>query len=205
VLLIAGTDDPIQRWDGLVDELGQEVLACRFDADDASSSGPLAGAVTPAVRADALIAALRSARLPGPYVLVGHSLGGLTVRQFGARHGGQLGGALLLDPTTPVALASLHRQLTTSGWDASAAQAEAEASVEWPDVPLVVLSHDPTEVPFGDPVVENLWTQGQRDYGGLTDGATVEAVRGAGHYVDRDAPKQVVRVIDDLIRRAGGN
>lgn len=202
VVLVAGTDDPIERWDGLVDDLGQEVLACRFDADEAAMSGPLTGQVTPGVRADSLAGALHGSGLPGPVVLVGHSLGGLTVRQFGAAHGEMLAGALLLDPTTSVALASLHALLSRQGWNAGAAQAETDAPASWPDVPLTVLSHDPTEVPFGDPIVEALWTKGQRVYGQLAAGAEVEVVPGAGHYVDRDAPERVIRAIDDLIRRA---
>ncbi len=203
VVLIAGTDDPIRRWDGLVDDLGHGVLTCRFDADEAAATGSLTGSVTPGARADALASALVASGLPAPYVLVGHSLGGLTVRQFGADHGAVLGGALLLDPTTPTALASLHPQLTEMGWDADATQAEADGRVGWPEVPLVVLSHDPTEAPLGDPVIENLWTQGQEDYGALTGNAVATPVPGAGHYVDRDAPAQVTRAIDDLVRQAG--
>lgn len=202
VVLIAGTDDPIQRWDDLVSDLGQEVLVCRFDADAAALDGPLAGTITPERRAGALAEALRASGLPPPYVLVGHSLGGLTVRRFGTEHGDLLGGALLLDPTTPLALAYLDRLLDQLGWDVAGTREDALTPAPWPDVALTVLSHDPTEVPFGDPVEENLWTKGQHDYGKLTPEARVEAVPGSGHYVDRDAPERVTCAIDDLVRRA---
>ena len=99
VVLVAGTDDPITRWDRLVEDAGQEVLFCRFDPSSATR-----WRATPKARADALSSALEQSGLPAPYVLVGHSLGGLTVRRFGVDHPDQLGGALLLDPTTPVAL-----------------------------------------------------------------------------------------------------
>ncbi|MEV6227544.1 alpha/beta fold hydrolase [Saccharopolyspora shandongensis] len=42
---------------------------------------------------------LRAAAVPGPYVLVGHSLGGLYARLYAKRFPGDVAGAVLLDPT----------------------------------------------------------------------------------------------------------
>jgi pimeloyl-ACP methyl ester carboxylesterase len=200
IVLIAGTDDPIARWDDLVDDMGQQFLVCRFDADGLAA-GEAAGTVTPGARADALATALDASQLQGPFLLVGHSLGGLTVRQFGTDHGDLLGGAILLDPTTPTALLSLHDDLAALGWDAEATQAEADAAVTWPAVPLTVLSHDPALLTLGSAAIEELWTEGQQQYGELTPDATVEAVSGSGHYIDRDATGRVLRAFDVLVQQ----
>ncbi|GAA3533922.1 alpha/beta hydrolase [Amycolatopsis ultiminotia] len=42
---------------------------------------------------------LRVAAVPGPYVLVGHSLGGLYARLYAKRFAGEIAGLVLLDPT----------------------------------------------------------------------------------------------------------
>lgn len=203
IVLIAGTDDPIERWDELVDDMGQQFLVCRFDAD-AAAEGDAAGTITPAARADALATALEASELQGPFLLVGHSLGGLTVRQFGADHGDLLGGAILLDATTPTALLSLRDELTAIGWDPDATQAEVDAAVTWPDVPLTVLAHDPALLTLGSVAIEELWSEGQQQYGELTADATVEVVTGAGHHIDQDDPGRVLRAFDVLVQQLGG-
>jgi pimeloyl-ACP methyl ester carboxylesterase len=57
-----------------------------------------------AVAAD-LEALLRAADEPGPYVLVGHSMAGLSVRIFAARNAAQVRGVVLIDAATPEASA----------------------------------------------------------------------------------------------------
>lgn len=198
VILVAGTDDPVERWNDLVERAGQGVLLCRF-APPIPSQAP----ITPTALADALADTLDASGLPGPYVLVGHSLGGLTVRQFGAEHGDLLGGALLLDATTPVALQSLHTFLEPD-WDVPATQADADAAVTWPDVPLIVFSHDPSSGALGlGPTVEMLWIAGQEAYAELSRLGTFEQVEGSGHYIDHDAPNAVIQAIDRLVLATG--
>jgi pimeloyl-ACP methyl ester carboxylesterase len=42
---------------------------------------------------------LKGANLPGPYLLVGHSLGGLIIRLFASRYPDETAGLILVDPT----------------------------------------------------------------------------------------------------------
>jgi pimeloyl-ACP methyl ester carboxylesterase len=51
--------------------------------------------------ADELHALLHAAGVPPPYLLVGHSFGGLVVRLFAARHRDEVAGLVLLEPAIP--------------------------------------------------------------------------------------------------------
>ena len=50
---------------------------------------------------DELRLLLQHAAVPAPYVLVGHSFGGLVVRLFAARHPGLVAGIVLIEPAIP--------------------------------------------------------------------------------------------------------
>lgn len=199
VVLLAGSTDPHSVWDDLVAALGPETLSCRFDAPGVGDSDPPAAPVTASARADALEATLTAAGLDGPIVLVAHSLAGQTARQFGSRHPERLAGAVLLDPTTRVVMRALHADLAAEGWDAVAAEAEADAAVSWPDVPLVVLSHDPALEVLGAPVLEELWAEGQAEYAALSAGSRHEVVTGSGHYLQHDATAVVAAAILEVV------
>ena len=160
VVFIGGTGSGPTRWDDFIDEIGQEVLACRFETTP--TDDPTPGALTPTASSDALARLLEVSAFPRPVVVVAHSLGGVVARRFGARHPARVAGALLLDPTTPLALRSVHDELVDDGWDVAATEADADAPAAWPAVPLTVLSHDPTLLTLGSPAVEALWTAGQQ-------------------------------------------
>ncbi len=98
VILLAGGTDPHTVWDDLVDALGSDVLTCRFNPPGIGPSDAPSSPTTASERADVLAQTLNAAGLNQPVVLVAHSLGGQTARQFGARHPDMLAGAVLLDP-----------------------------------------------------------------------------------------------------------
>lgn len=193
VVLMAGGNDPPSVWDELVATLGDSVLACRFDPS-AMTTG-----ITASRRAEALGDALLSSALTGPVVLVGHSLGGLTVRQFGVLHPEQLAGAVMLDSTTPLALLSLEPDLADLGWDVPTTLADANADAPWPAVPLRVLAHDPALLTLGSDTIEELWTAGQQHYAAMSPLGEYEAVAGSGHYVYLDAVERVASAINGVL------
>ncbi len=188
IIFIAGPEDSIARWDVLVDDLGQQALACRF----APPTGPDAPLATPTRQADALSQTLDASGLRGPHVLVAHSLGSITVRRFGDRHPDQLAAALLLDGTTPTALLGLDEELTEAGWDPDPTRADAEAPASWPDVPLTVFARAPTPALRGrGPAIADFLTAGPQYYLSLTDDARLVQVEGTGQSSNLGTTRQV--------------
>ncbi len=98
VILDAGFGGSTFSWGTLQPKLSG-FRACSYDRAGMgfSDPGPLPRDVTH--RAADLAALLKASGLPGPYILVGHSLGGLDVRLFAFQHPKDVAGLVLVDPS----------------------------------------------------------------------------------------------------------
>ena len=101
VVLDSGWAADSRAWRRVLVLIPDTVRACAVDraGQGKSSAGPMPrdGA---AVATD-LHAVLTAAKLPGPWLLVGHSLGGLNMRHFARLYPAEVAGLLLVDPTSP--------------------------------------------------------------------------------------------------------
>jgi pimeloyl-ACP methyl ester carboxylesterase len=97
VILEAGAGDYSNRWTAVQDRLAPRVRSCAHDrAGFGWSAGTPQG--MPQDNAD-LHALLTAAAVPGPYVLVGHSLGALLVRRYALQYPDGIVGLVLAGPT----------------------------------------------------------------------------------------------------------
>lgn len=98
-LLEAGWSASSALWYKVQPELAKHGRVCAFDraGEGASSAGPLPR--TPDAIAQDLRAATQALRLPGPYILVGHSAGGLYVLRFARLFPEDAAAYLLVDPS----------------------------------------------------------------------------------------------------------
>ena len=80
-----------------------------------------------------LHALLRAARVPGPYVLVGHSLGGLFVRLYAATYPDEVAGLVLVDSSHEDQFVRLRALLTPEQW--ATVERTALARLELPGYP----------------------------------------------------------------------
>jgi pimeloyl-ACP methyl ester carboxylesterase len=183
---------------------------------------------TGAVVAD-LRALLRTARIKPPYVLVGHSTGGLIVRQYTSIHPGRVAGLVLVD-AIPETMAT---SLPISSWNAynanyltaPPAPLADYADLEYIDfrqsfaqmrragvrpprrIPFIVLSKGQ---PFGIPgrlgrQVDAAWARGGRYLASLQSGTPRIVARSSGHYIQLEQPGLVIHSVRRVIRavRAG--
>lgn len=98
VILESGLGLPVSAWSKVQQGLAGTARVCTYSRAGygPSDPGPLP---RDAAHASADLEALVSAaRLPPPYVLVGHSLGGQYARLFAARHEETIAGLVLVDP-----------------------------------------------------------------------------------------------------------
>lgn len=78
--------------------------SCAYDRAGMGFSDPSPEPRDGVAIAQDLEALLAAAQVPGPYVMVGHSMGGLRLREFAGRNPGKVLGVVLVDATTPEAL-----------------------------------------------------------------------------------------------------
>jgi pimeloyl-ACP methyl ester carboxylesterase len=245
VILVSGYGNGADVW-SLLDAgvrrppvlagVARSARVCAYDRpntillpDGRSRSDPVPQPRTAADAVAELHALLRAARLRGPYVLVGHSLGGLFVRLYASTYPREVAGLVLVDATSEL----LRELLTPEQWpgfarfslepvpgldppfelvdiDASFDQMLRARAVRplRPFLPLVVLSHGlpgepPPDVPPGYPdaaTLERASQTAQNELGRLLPYARYVIARSSGHYIQTAQPELVV----DAVRRVLG-
>jgi pimeloyl-ACP methyl ester carboxylesterase len=198
---------------------------CAYDRPDApgSRSDPMAEQTAQEV-VDQLRSLLAVAGEHGPYVLVGHSLGGLAVQLFASRHPEEVAGLVLVDPTPETFPARLAQLFASLGTPVPARAAgtpptieeisleqmrEARAAGPLPPVPLIVLSHgraaDPADRPPGWPLAEEerIFRELHAELARLVPGGRLVIVEGAGHDIHQERPDLVVTAIHEVASAPG--
>lgn len=97
VVLEAGQGDFSTVWALVQNEVAQEVRVCSYDRAGMGWSGRSAGDQTAADIAGDLHTLLANAGIKPPYILAGHSIGGLYVRQFASLYPEEVVGMVLVD------------------------------------------------------------------------------------------------------------
>jgi pimeloyl-ACP methyl ester carboxylesterase len=97
VVLDAGLGGSSLDWNLVQPELARSTRVCAYDRAGMGWSEPGPQPRTPRQIADELHTLLTNAGIAGPYVLVGHSLGGKNVRLFAQQHPDQVAGMVLVD------------------------------------------------------------------------------------------------------------
>jgi pimeloyl-ACP methyl ester carboxylesterase len=101
VILDALFPGTVSNWAWVQPEIARTTRVCAYDQAGLgwSDSGPQPRDARQ--RARELHILLTRARIPGPYVLVGHSLGGLSVRMFADQYPNDVAGMALIEASDP--------------------------------------------------------------------------------------------------------
>lgn len=103
ILEASGASSSIQWWP-IQEELAEFSHVCSYDRAGFGWSDPSPSELSFEDNARYLKALLSAAEVPGPYILVGHSKGGLYVRTYAQLYPQDVAGMLLLDATEEEAL-----------------------------------------------------------------------------------------------------
>jgi pimeloyl-ACP methyl ester carboxylesterase len=151
---------------------------------------------------------LTTADIRPPYMLVGHSLGGLYVQMFARKYSNEVSGVVLLDSASAQAPKELKTRARLKR--GSAAYLEEEGVAEsnkqvtyadpFPDVPLTVIAATDHGPFFKDwePTLMHL----QRQLATLSPRGTLIVAQGSGHDVQTDRPGTVIDAIRLMVQAA---
>ena len=216
VLFDSGAGDTSETWDWVVPEVRRITKVCTYDRAGLGRSdvGPFPRTSDRIV--DELDRLVKRAGILGPYVLAGHSFGGLNMRLFASLHPESVAGLVLVDATPedyPAKDATLRtrdeteklrtaRALGTPTFRSeldsmidSAAIVRAQAPTEAPVV-ILTAAHADASVTFRE-----TWTALQARMVRVFPHARQVVADRSGHYIQYDQPELIVEALRELIER----
>jgi pimeloyl-ACP methyl ester carboxylesterase len=213
VVLESGLGQARKNWDLVSRALTPCLTVVTYDRPGIGESPPPQnpeGPVLATTIAADLLARLRARGLPEPYILVGHSLGGLYVQAFARRHPSAVAGLVLIDASSPLEPPGVF--VSTRPPKPGSVEAAEELGVgpsvaallsgpPLPPVPLVVL----TATDHGDtPEREAEWRDVQQRTAALSPKGRFTLVNG-GHFLQIDQPAAVAAAVLAVAAEAGAD
>jgi pimeloyl-ACP methyl ester carboxylesterase len=242
VVLISGAGVAADNWRYVIDgseespepvdsavypETAKFTRVCAYDrpgtkqwAGAASRSATVPQPTTTQGDAADLHALLTAADVAGPYVIVGHSLGGLIATTYARTYPDGVVGVVLIDPGSEYLQQALPSGVWTEWMQLIAASGEKNADAETPDypssiaalegtpplpsMPAVVFSADQPFDYLGIGDAETYWPNWLEAHELLAAslGATLVTETNSGHFVANESPALVVEQICSMIASA---
>lgn len=207
ILFENGLGADMSTWRKVFAELGQRYTVVAHNRPGYGDSSPLPGMRDGATIIDEYRALLRDQGIAPPYILVGHSLGGLYMQLFARRYPQEVAGMVLVDSSHPRQLEGAGAVANWPWWARAstllwteaaerefAAVAETgEAVLRQPlsvDMPIIILSA--TEKPTSD--LSRFIMMKKTDLARLYPGSC-QIWLDSGHFIQLDHPLAVVDAV----------
>ncbi|MDQ3818262.1 MAG: alpha/beta hydrolase [Acidobacteriota bacterium] len=221
VVLESGLGDTWEPWAKVRPEVAQFSQVVAYDRAGLGQSNAGPKPRTARQIATELHTALKNAGLAPPFVLVGHSAGGLYIRLFANMYPDEVAGMVFVDPTPEdffqrlkaiqspeerkkfeekeqdyVAKASAGRRDEWASLDVDLEQARATAPL--PNVPVILLTGMADE-PDKTPAAKQLWLTLHNEWLRTIPNARHIVTNKSGHYIQADEPDLVTDAIRQVI------
>lgn len=216
VILTAGLGD--SEWQKVQPQVARTTKVCFWDRYGSGLSSKATGRETVAETTADLIAALKAARVRGPFVAVGHSLGAYESLLLKDRAPEVVVGMVLVDPSIPDQGDRLSKAMNGPPLSGKAllnplfisSKQVVNPKRNYGDMPLIVLtSTTPPELPPGttDPAsarakfapMDAEMRRGHAELAALSSRGVHRYVPDSGHYIQLDQPDAVIAAIKEVI------
>lgn len=219
IVLISGAGGPMIGWYKLhpgIERLGTVVA---YDRPGVGDSPRAAVPQTGKAAVETLRKLLQQIGVKPPYLLVGHSFGGLHANLFARLHPGEVAGVVFLEATAPEDVMMMKQHQSTAARAVngllnvfSRPNPNDEVSVErdtveqimtapaFPDVPVFVLSGGATPPGWvSDPRALELRDRHQDALARLSPQGVRLVAAASGHFPQMSEPQRVLEVIANLV------
>jgi pimeloyl-ACP methyl ester carboxylesterase len=225
VVLEAGFGGDTFNWQRVQPQLGRTTRTCAYDRAGLGNSVALPGVHDARDEIGDLQRLLQSAHIAPPYVLVGHSYGGLLVRLFAKAHPGETGGVVLVDAMArdqtrrQLALwpkseeGALRREVARpvrDGVDLATGEALAARVRSLGDTPLAVITAGMHDNEWGQPpgrlarALDRQWQTMQDELAALSSNHVHVIARRSDHFVQGidGQPRVVIGAVNAVVHAA---
>jgi pimeloyl-ACP methyl ester carboxylesterase len=219
VVFEAGAGDGLETWAEVYPEVAKFTTAFAYSRRGYGASAPMIAHRDGATIVAELRALLAARNLKPPYVLVGHSLGGLYLQLFAKLHPGEVAGVVLVDSTVahqmtrmkqerPGNYALLQTMVTVNALKTISAELRGltETAQQWdaagsfPRCPMILLSANRI-TPIDGAGFLAFMHQLHTELLATWPGAEQRLVDST-HYIQRERPEAVVAAIREVVDRA---
>lgn len=212
LVVVPGLDTAATAWTSVLGQFQQLLRTCIYDRPGLglSPARPNPRQIIDAgMLAGELWWLLQTAGERGPYVVLGHSFGGLVARAFIAAHRTSVRAVLLAESVTPFDPAA-GPNWTEAGHeiDLHASSVATDDGPQLGSIPLLVLSASrPDENHLGGPTygqpawMTTLWIKQQAEDRSLSS-SSIQVIAQSGHVLQQDDPPGVVESVRELVAAA---
>ncbi len=221
VVMDAGVNSGSQIWTFAEPGIARLSRVCVYDRAGLGRSDPIPRPRTSQEVVDDLHMLLRNANVPGPYVLVAHSFGGLNVRLFSGQYPQEVVGMVLVDAVHEDRFAATAKVLTPEqekdferGREANpegldyyeSSRLVRDLGKSLPAIPIVVIARGRAELwPDGWPTVtlEGVWRQLEADLASRAPRGSLVIADKSDHNIPGEQPEIIVaatRTVLDAVR-----
>ena len=214
VIFESGFDDTLEDWAGVTAVLSPRTTTVAYDRAGIGGSPMNAKPRTALQIAEELHTALLNAKIAPPYLLVGHSAGGMYVRVFAHLYPADVAGIVLVDPA-PEGFYGLMARKYPDLWKAFLQQLQSstspgvraqmvsndktveQVSSAWPlpSVPITLLTATNIEPPVFSAQRREEFSSMQRELLQKIPGAVLKKATGCGHNIPVDCPTVVSNAV----------
>jgi pimeloyl-ACP methyl ester carboxylesterase len=221
VILEAGWGDVGETWHLVQPEVAKYTQVCAYDRVGLGRSDPGPEPPTYLHAVNDLHALLENASIGPPYILVGHSLGGMYMLLYTDRYADEVVGLVLVDsshpesfgrsaavlpPETPNESESLrfYREWFTGYRRDPTLRSELLEPGSLGDLPLVVLTamnkQRPEDLPAGlNEQFNQIWLELQQELALLSTNSVHVVSEVSEHFIQHDEPELVIEAILNLL------
>jgi pimeloyl-ACP methyl ester carboxylesterase len=223
VVFQSGFGVDISAWSEVLKRLPSDIATFAYDRPGTGGSPNKSGERDPCTIARELHELLRVADVRPPYILVGHSLGGIYQYAFAKLYPKEVKGILLVDATHPDFPENLQRVSPNYVTTAKALQAAISSETQkrelnyekfacLSELKLISTPAIPTRqlIRGVHPFIHTAELQAMSNeldlrWSELLPGLTASRIEGAGHFIQLDKPDLVAAEVSSLVSAARAN
>ncbi|GAF65828.1 putative hydrolase [Bacillus sp. TS-2] len=211
VVMEAGYGDDSSTWDLILEEISKISKVVVYDRAGLGGSKLLSSLRTSEEMVKELYSLLKHLELDPPYLLVGHSFGGMNMRLFATKYESLVSGLVLIDstpeeyierflPIMPESFQSAYyKQFTHEGntEDFIESLKQVKLSKRRLRIPMIVLSAGKKK--HYSKEAQQLWHKLQKETLNLSNNGQYQMIQDSGHYIHHDRPEIIIQALKKLI------